>query len=57
MEKFKKIQEIVRELEADVAKFSDKKNRAAGTRVRKGLQELKVFAQELRVEVQEKKSS
>ena len=44
-------------LEADFQKFYDKKNQAAGTRVRKGMQELKNLAQEIRVEVQETKNA
>ncbi len=44
-------------LEADFEKFYDKNNQAAGTRVRKGMQELKNLAQEIRVEVQSMKNS
>jgi hypothetical protein len=36
-------------------KFYEKGNKAAGTRLRKGMQELKKLAQEIRVEVQERK--
>ena len=43
-------------LEGDFEKFYDKENQAAGTRVRKGMQELKNLAQEIRVEVQETKN-
>ena len=43
-------------LEGDFEKFYDKENQAAGTRVRKGMQELKNLAQEIRVEVQEAKN-
>jgi len=38
-------------------KFYDKSNAAAGTRVRKGLQNLKAKAQELRLDVQSKKTA
>jgi hypothetical protein len=44
-------------MEADFEKFYDKGNQAAGTRVRKGMQELKNLAQEIRVEVQTIKNS
>lgn len=44
-------------LEADFDKFYDKSNQAAGTRVRKGMQELKNLAQVIRVEVQSMKNS
>ena len=43
-------------LEGDFEKFYDKQNSAAGTRVRKGMQELKNMAQEIRTEVQNKKN-
>ncbi len=43
-------------LEGDFQKFYDKGNQAAGTRVRKGMQELKNLSQAIRVEVQEIKN-
>jgi hypothetical protein len=43
-------------LEADFEKFYGKGNKAAGTRVRKGMQDLKVLAQEIRTEVQNSKN-
>ena len=43
-------------LEGDFEKFYDKENQAAGTRVRKGMQELKNLSQEIRVQVQEIKN-
>lgn len=57
MEKFKKVQELIASVEADVTKFNDAGNAAAGTRVRKAMQDLKVLAQEIRAEVTEKKNS
>ncbi len=56
MEKFNKIKALITELEADADKFYNKGNSAAGTRVRKGLQDLKNLAQEVRLEVQDKKN-
>jgi hypothetical protein len=44
-------------LEADFEKFYDKGNQAAGTRVRKGMQDLKNLAQTIRTEVQDKKNA
>lgn len=44
-------------MEDDFEKFYDKKNQAAGTRVRKGMQDMKNLAQEIRVEVQEMKNT
>ncbi len=55
-EKFKKLKDIVASIEADVEKFYDKDNQAAGTRVRKAMQDLKVLAQDIRKEVQEIKN-
>jgi hypothetical protein len=51
MDKFKQVQEVIASVEADVAKFYDGGNAAAGTRVRKAMQDLKVLAQEIRAEV------
>lgn len=57
MEKFQKVKELVAQVEADAAKFYENGNGAAGTRVRKAMQDLKVLAQEIRAEVTEKKNS
>lgn len=56
MKRFDQLRDLVMSLEGDFEKFYDKKNQAAGTRVRKGMQELKNLAQEIRVEVQETKN-
>ena len=52
MSQFSRVKELVDGLEADFEKFYDKGNQAAGTRVRKGMQDLKNLAQEIRVDVQ-----
>ncbi len=57
MNNFNKIKELVLSLESDSEKFYDKKNSAAGTRVRKGMQDLKNMAQEIRKEIQDAKNS
>jgi len=57
MGRFNEVQNLVNSLEADFEKFYEKGNNAAGTRVRKGMQELKNKAQEVRIEVQSKKNS
>ena len=57
MSRFSDLKNLVDSLEADFEKFYDKGNNAAGTRVRKGMQELKNVAQEIRVEVQNKKNN
>ncbi len=46
---------LVESAEADFDKFYNKKNKAAGTRVRKAMQELKNLAQDIRREIQERK--
>lgn len=53
---FSKLQEHVNSLEDDFSKFYDKGNKAAGTRVRKGMQELKQLAQDIRTDVQDRKN-
>ncbi|GAA5035449.1 hypothetical protein GCM10011506_27760 [Marivirga lumbricoides] len=56
MKRFEQVRDLVMGLEGDFEKFYDKDNQAAGTRVRKGMQELKNLAQEIRIEVQDKKN-
>ncbi|MEM1000860.1 MAG: histone H1 [Bacteroidota bacterium] len=57
MERFEQLKELVLTLQDDFSKFYDKNNKAAGTRVRKGMQELKNLAQEIRKEVQDRKNA
>ena len=57
MNRFEEIRDKVLSLEGDFQKFYDKGNQAAGTRVRKGMQELKTLAQNIRVEVQDRKNA
>ncbi len=52
---FDELKGIITEAEEDVDKFYNKGNKAAGTRIRKAMQELKRVAQDLRTEVQDKK--
>jgi len=56
MTKFDEVKNLVMSLEGDFDKFYSKKNQAAGTRVRKGMQELKNLAQSVRIEVQDIKN-
>ena len=56
MKRFNELKSMVDSLEGDFEKFYDKGNNAAGTRVRKGMQELKNLAQEIRLEVQDIKN-
>ena len=48
---------MVDSLEVDFEKFYDKKNNVAGTRVRKGMQDVKNLAQEIRLEIQDIKNN
>ncbi len=48
---------LLEEVKTDYHKFYDKGNNAAGTRVRKVMQEIKAAAQEIRVDVQNTKNS
>lgn len=56
MKRFEELRDLVMSLEGDFEKFYDKNNQAAGTRVRKGMQDLKNLSQEIRVEVQNMKN-
>ena len=56
MGKFDDLKGYVDGLEEDFGKFYDKGNKAAGTRVRKAMQELKAMAQDIRTDVQNKKA-
>ena len=56
MKRFEQLKSMIESLEADFEKFYDKGNNAAGTRVRKGMQEMKNLAQEIRLEVQDIKN-
>ncbi|HLW20615.1 MAG TPA: hypothetical protein VKX33_09840 [Cyclobacteriaceae bacterium] len=57
MNRFSEIKDLITSLEGDFEKFYDKKNQAAGTRVRKGMQDLKNLAQDIRKEVQDIKNA
>ncbi len=56
MELYNKLVEHVKELEHDFVKFYEKGQSAAGTRLRKGLSDLKKLAQEVRNDVQKVKT-
>jgi hypothetical protein len=57
MSRFDQLQQFVAGMEDDFKKFYEKGNKAAGTRVRKGMQDLKAMAQDIRAEVQGKKNA
>jgi hypothetical protein len=57
MDKFAKVKELLASVEADAEKFYSAGNSAAGTRLRKAMQDLKVLAQDIRAEVTDKKNT
>jgi hypothetical protein len=57
METYNKMVELLNEVQEDVAKFYEKGNKAAGTRVRKAMQDLKTLAQDLRVDISKTKNN
>jgi DNA anti-recombination protein RmuC len=56
MENVNRIQEVLNNVQTDVEKFGNG-NKAAGTRIRKAMQEIKTLAQNVRTEVQTIKNS
>jgi hypothetical protein len=56
MELYEQLKNLVAGLEEDFSKFYEKNNKAAGTRVRKGCQDVKNLCQEIRVSVSDKKN-
>lgn len=57
MAKFDDLKNFVEGLEEDFNKFYSQGNKAAGTRVRQAMQGLKKMAQDIRVDIQEKKAT
>lgn len=57
MESFEKLKELVADAQSEIEKFGDKGNKAAGTRARKLLQEIKKSAQGIRIEIQNAKKA
>ena len=56
MKAFENLVKHIKGLEEDFIKFYDKDNKAAGTRIRKGMLEIKHIAQQIRLEVLNKKN-
>ncbi len=56
MEEYEKLKSVVASIEQDVAK-AEGGNKAAGTRVRKAMQEIKSIAQEIRKRILEVRAS
>ena len=57
MNKLEEMIELLEQARNDYGKFYDSGNNAAGTRIRKVMQEVKTAAQEVRVDVQNTKNS
>lgn len=57
MENFGKVKELIAAVEADAVKFYENGNATAGTRVHKGMEDLKNLAQTISAEVTEKKNA
>lgn len=57
MSRYDEMKELMDQLQPDISKFYKKGNKAAGTRARKTLQEMKQKAQDIRMEIQEWKNS
>ncbi|MCG2590571.1 histone H1 [Rhodohalobacter sulfatireducens] len=57
MSRKEELNQLVTELEEDIDKFYEKGNKAAGTRARKKLQEIKKKSQEIRLEIQDMKNA
>jgi hypothetical protein len=55
MEKYGQLKDLIISIEDDFSKFYDKQNKAAGTRARKAMQDIKVLAQDIRKEIQDRK--
>ena len=51
MKKFNEIKDVINSIEGDADKFYNKGNKAAGTRLRKGMLQIKDLAHEIRKEV------
>jgi len=56
MERYEQLYNLLQEVLTDFRKFYEQDNNAAGTRVRLAMQQLKKLAQEVRVDVSEKKN-
>ena len=56
MNRYEELMQAVRNLQTDFEKFFEKGQAAAGTRVRKGLSDLRKLAQDVRKDIQDVKS-
>jgi hypothetical protein len=51
MERFNSLKSLISSIEEDATKYYEKNNKAAGVRLRKGLQEIRMLSQEIRQDV------
>lgn len=56
MKKFQELKDLVTTIEKDATSFYEKGNKAAGTRLRNGLQQIKGVATDIRKEVTDLKA-
>jgi len=57
MKELNELKALVNSFDDDAVKFYEKGNKAAGTRVRKALQSVRVLAQQMRVDVSNAKNA
>ena len=57
MSRVSELQTLVESVSSEMEKFYEKGNKAAGTRVRKVMQTVKVLAQDIRVGIQKMKNN
>ena len=57
MTRLEELKEMVATFELEYTKFTEKGNKAAGTRARKSLQEIRNFAKDVRMEISEAKKT
>lgn len=55
MDSYTQLRSLLDSIEPDVLKFYEKGNKAAGTRVRKAMQDVKALAQAVRTSIQDAK--
>jgi len=57
MQQFEELKALIAEAEKDAEAFFSKNNKAAGTRLRNAMQQIKVKAQDIRTAVTEQKNA
>jgi len=57
MEKYEQLKQLIMDCEEDFYKLYEKGTKAASTRIRKAMQEVKALAQEIRKDAQETKNA